>query len=62
MKERFERLYREKKDVHGVSYNEHIIRDNKTGVLYYQSASRNGVSMTPLLGSDGKPIIEPVEK
>jgi len=43
--------------------NEYIMKDRKTGVLYYRTASSGGgASMTPLLGSDGKPIIEPVEE
>jgi len=41
-----------------------ILKDNETGVLYYMvntSGQNAGVGLTPLLGADGKPIVEPVE-
>ena len=40
-----------------------ILKDNVTGVLYFRSSRRvhgAGVGLTPLLGADGKPVIEPV--
>ena len=52
-----------------VQHNEHlidhtnliIIKDKITGVLYlYTYKGQTGASITPLLGSDGKPMIEPV--
>ena len=36
-----------------------LVKDQETGVLYYRDTHKGGI--TPLLGSDGKPIIEPVE-
>ena len=39
----------------------HVIKDSETGVLYYMANSSRGVGLTPLLGANGKPIIEEVE-
>jgi len=39
-----------------------IVKDKKTGVLYIYHGSDNGGGLTPLLGTDGKPIIELAEK
>jgi hypothetical protein len=33
-----------------------VLADRQTGVLYLVRASGYGVAMTPLLGSDGKPV------
>ena len=39
-----------------------IFKDKVTGVLYLYTQSRLGTStMTPLLGSDGKPVIDKSE-
>ena len=40
-----------------------VLKDKRTGVLYlfYKSDARGG-GVTPLLDSNGKPIIEPVKK
>lgn len=45
-------------------YGRHLIlKDTKTGVLYYMVQARNngGVGLTPLLNPDGSLIVEPVE-
>jgi len=42
----------------------YILKDNVTGVLYYLVEVRGqgtGAGLTPLLGPDGKPIVDPVE-
>ena len=41
--------------------NNKIIKDTKTGVLYFFHESGYAGGLTPLLGADGKPIIESVE-
>ena len=38
-----------------------IIKDLETGVLYCVANKQNGISMTPLLDSEGKPIIDKSE-
>jgi len=48
-------------DLHEFGGLHQIVKDKETGVLYYLANVGNGVGLTPLLGSDGKPIIEPVE-
>ena len=39
-----------------------VVKDNETGVLYYRAESAwnrdAGIGLTPLLGADGKPIID----
>jgi len=40
---------------------EQVIKDTQTGALYFEKIRKNGVTMIPLLGPDGKPMIEPVE-
>ena len=62
--ERFERLYNARGLVDGIGTvtRDVIIKDHHTGVLYYQIWNDQGTALIPLLGSDGKPIIEPVEK
>lgn len=35
-----------------------ILKDKETGVLYILCKVSYGVAMTPLLGADGKPVIE----
>jgi len=42
--------------------NTRVLKDKETGVLYIYHGSDRGGGITPLLGPDGKPIIEPVEK
>ena len=41
----------------------YVVKDKETGVLYYMAQANNngGIGLTPLLGSDGKPIIEPID-
>jgi hypothetical protein len=37
-----------------------VIKDTKTGVLYlFHNDGAYGSGLTPLLGSDGKPLIDP---
>ena len=51
---RFTQVYRDGEDL--------IMKDCVTGVLYYLVLLvGTGVGLTPLLGPDGKPIVEPVE-
>lgn len=39
-----------------------ILKDTKTGVLYFERAHRQGWgTMVPLIDADGKPLVEPVE-
>lgn len=40
----------------------HVMKDIETGVLYYMANSGRGIGLTPLLGVDGKPIIEPIDQ
>jgi hypothetical protein len=35
-----------------------IIKDTQTGVLYLYTSEGYGTAITPLLDSDGKPIVE----
>ena len=37
-----------------------ILKDQETGVLYY-CVQGGGIAMTPLLGADGKPVIDKSE-
>jgi len=62
--ERFERLYSARGLIDGIGTvtRDVVIKDRLTGVLYYQILTDEGTTVTPLLGSDGRPIIEPVEK
>jgi len=60
--ERFERLYKERCKVNGMTCDDYVLRDKVTGVLYLQTLIRGNISTSPLLGTDGMPIIEPVEK
>ena len=39
----------------------YIVKDRETGVLYTLVDKPQAISIIPLLGADGKPIIEPVE-
>ena len=53
---RFETVYKE-----GSAFSssvKKIIRDNETGVEYLLIECGYGVSITPLLDKDGKPIVE----
>ena len=38
----------------------YTIKDEATGVSYLTIGSGEGIALTPLLGSDGKPLIDPV--
>ena len=63
-KSRFEELHREMRESlrgrTGLEWDI-ILRDRVTGVLYYQINNHHGSSIIPLLASNGKPIIEPVD-
>ena len=37
---------------------EKILKDTKTGVLYFEKIQNKGVTIIPLLDSDGKPLVE----
>ena len=39
-----------------------VLKDVETGVHYLERLTSDWQSLIPLLGSDGKPVIEPVEK
>jgi len=56
---RFIRIYEEGSLNQGVFTA--ILKDRETGVHYLERLTRNWQSLIPLLGSNGKPIIEPVE-
>ena len=57
--DRFVTVYRNGENHHHTM--ERIIKDIQTGVLYFEKVQNKGVTIIPLLGSDGKPIVEPVE-
>jgi len=38
-----------------------IVKDSKTGALYYKAIMSNSITMTPLIGPDGKHVIEAVD-
>jgi len=57
--ERFEVIMSERNSMQG---HTRVIKDKKTGILYIFHGSDNGGGITPLLGIDGKPIIELAEK
>ena len=40
-----------------------VLKDTQTGVLYYmvQEKGSGGIGLTPLLGVDGKPVVEPID-
>ena len=64
---RFERIHYEKtlkpskfSDDYAIDQIE-ILKDLNTGVLYCASRYASSIAMTPLLGSDGKPIIDKSE-
>ena len=58
-KERFVTIYQNGTSTGGIV--DAVLKDTVTGVLYYERYSAAGRAVIPLLGSDGKPIIEPVE-
>jgi len=66
MENRFVNKYHQSKDPkQGPTINRTIIKDEVTGVNYLfirDQGQKGGAGLTPLLGSDGRPIIEPVEK
>ena len=37
---------------------EFILKDTKTGVLYWERVGNSGVTMVALLDRDGKPLVE----
>ena len=53
---RFEIVFKE-----GTAFSsvKQILKDKETGVHYLVYSSGYGVAITPLLDSDGKPVIEP---
>ena len=56
---RFITVYEEGSPHYGISTC--ILKDIETGVHYLERYTSDWQSLIPLLGSDGKPIIEPVE-
>lgn len=54
---RFIRILRE---YYGISEINEIWVDRETGVNYICQKNCNGVGITPLLGSDGKPVVSSV--
>jgi len=54
---RFRVISKEEIDVFYHGYHA-VIKDKITGVLYYYTEGSQRSTMTPLLGSDGKPIVE----
>ena len=54
---RFEVISKEKVVVAYDCYHA-VIKDKITGVLYYYTESTQRSTMTPLLGSDGKPLVD----
>ena len=53
---RFEQIYKEGSTFTSIKK---ILKDNETGVQYLLVESGYGIALTPLLGKDGKPIIDP---
>ena len=56
---RFEVIVNERSSMNG---HTRTVKDKQTGALYIYHGSSNGGGLTPLLGSDGKPMIDPVKK
>lgn len=54
---RFIRILRE---YYGISETNEIWVDRETGVNYICQKNGNGIGITPLLGSDGKPVVSSV--
>jgi len=54
---RFTNVYLDRRNSHS------ILKDNETGVLYFmvRPGGDAGIGLTPLVGPDGKPIVDPVE-
>ena len=52
---RFRKIYSEGS---GLSSEDVILQDTATGVLYYFRATSSGAGLTPLLGPDGRPLVE----
>lgn len=60
--DRFKLISKQELKVRFTTDTHAIIKDTITGILYYYTAGgANTATMTPLLGSDGKPIIEKPE-
>ena len=55
--QRFIRTYEQ---TSGLVLSYRIIVDTQTGVNYMQSFEGAGISITPLLNADGKPIVTPI--
>lgn len=53
---RFEIIHSESPEG-GLMMSAIVVLDTMTGVHYLQVTNGNGAGLTPLLGSDGKPII-----
>jgi len=54
--ERFEVIFRD----NAIKADSQIIKDKETGVLYHFASNTVGAGLTPLLDSEGKPIVESV--
>ena len=52
---RFQIVHRE---IHGLEAQTTVIKDKDTGVFYLFHNAGYGGGLTPLLGEDGKPLIE----
>lgn len=35
-----------------------VVRDRETGVCYFQAQTAAGTALTPLLGTDGRPVVD----
>ena len=58
--ERFITVYSEGSLNYGVYTR--VLKDIETGVHYLERLTKDWQSLIPLLGSDGRPVIKPVEK
>ena len=60
MENRFTEVYFSKRKESGLIYkfNDIILKDNLTGILYFQSVNPQGSSMTPLLDAEGKVMVD----
>lgn len=60
MSKKDNRFIRTFKETYGVSAITEIWIDRETGVNYISHRSDYGVGFTPLLGSDGKPVVSSI--
>ena len=59
-KEKVEKRFVEKFNDNEFAFTRRVIVDNSTGVNYLEIIAGSGVAITPLLGADGKVVIDEI--